>query len=294
MRGEVARARAAIGGREVAKWVERLARLGYLAKGIVYGLVGVLAAQLAFGTGGEVTGTRGAIREIGEGTFGQLALVLIALGLLGYAAWRLVQGFLDVDGKGDDAEGLIKRAGYVGSAVIHASLAFFAASIALGDGGSGGAGGGGGDRARSMTAEILSHTGGAWLVGLAGLITIGVGLYQFYLGYEVEFTRHWKMGEMRPAQRTWGVRAGRFGLMARGVVFGLMGVFFLQAARQSDASEVKGLGGVLAEIASQGYGTWLLGIVALGLVAYAVYCFVQARYRYFQVRASGGAPAARP
>jgi len=289
MQREVARARAAVDEHEVAKWVERLARLGYAAKGVVYGLVGVLAAQLAFGTGGEVTGTRGAIREIGQGSFGQIALVLVALGLLGYATWRLVQGIRDVEGKGNDAEGLVKRTGYVGSGLIHASLAFYAASIALGNGG-----GSGGGSARSMTAELLSHSWGAWLVGLAGLVTIGVGLYQFYLGYKAKFTRHWLTGEMSPAQRTWGVRAGRFGLMARGVVFGLMGLFFLRAARQSDASEVEGLGGVLAEIASQGYGTWLLGIVALGLVAYAVYCFVQARYRYFQVRASGGAPAARP
>jgi len=282
MQRDVAQARAAVDGREVARWVERLARLGYAAKGIVYGLVGVLAAQLAFGTGGEVTGARGAIREVGQGSFGRLALVLVALGLLGYAAWRLIQGIHDAEGKGTDAEGLVKRTGYVGSGLIHASLAFYAASIALGGGGGGG--GSDGDRAQSMTAELLSHPWGAWLVGLAGLVTIGIGLYQFYLGYAVKFTRHWLTAEMSPVQRTWGVRAGRFGLMARGVVFGLMGLFFLQAARQSDASEVEGLGGVLAEIAAQSHGTWLLGIVALGLVAYAVYCFVQARFRRFQVR----------
>lgn len=280
MQNDMAKARAAVEGHEVAKWVERLARLGYVAKGIVYGLVGILAAKLAFGQGGEATGTQGAIREIGQGSFGNLALVLIAIGLLGYAAWRMVQGILDVEGKGSDAEGLVKRAGNVGSGLIHASLAYFAASVALGGGGSAAGDSG---RAQSMTAELLSHSWGVWLVGLVGLVTIGIGLYQFYLGYQARFTKHWKTGEMSPAQRTWGVRAGRFGLMARGVVFGLMGLFFLQAARQSDASEVKGLGGVLAEIAGQGYGTWLLAVVALGLVAYAIYCLVQARYRHFQV-----------
>lgn len=279
MQNQMAQARAAIDGPEVAKWVEWLARLGYAAKGIVYGIVGILAAKLAFGQGGEATDAQGAIREIGESAFGNFSLVLVAIGLLGYAAWRVVQGITDTEGKGDDAKGLIQRAGNVGSGLLHASLAVFAARVALGGGGSGGDGG----RAQSMTAELLSHSWGAWLVGLVGLVTIGVGLFQFYFGYQAKFTKHWKTGEMSAAERTWGVRAGRFGLMARGVVFGLMGWFFLQAARQSDAREVKGLGGVLAEIAGEGYGPWLLGTVALGLVAYAIFCFVQARYRHFQV-----------
>jgi hypothetical protein len=110
-----------------------------------------------------------------------------------------------------------------------------------------------------------------------------VGIFQFKLGREARFTRHWKTGEMSPTQREWGTRAGRLGLMARGIVFVLMGWFFLRAAWQHDASEARGLGGALAEIGTAGYGTWLLAIVALGLICYAVYCVVQARFRHFQV-----------
>lgn len=265
-------------GREVGRWIEMLARLGYLAKAVVYGLIGVLALRLAFGMGGgETTDVRGALQEIAGAPWGKLLLFAIALGLLGYAAWRLVQGVLDVDDTGTDAKGLAKRAGYVGSGVIHVGLALAAFSLATGGGG------GGGNGQQAMTARMMANEWGVWLVGLAGLITIVVGVYQFKLGREARFTRRWNTAEMSPKQREWGTRAGRFGLMARGVVFVITGFFFLKAAWQHDASEARGLEGALTEVASAGYGMWLLAIVALGLLCYAVYCVMQARYRHFNV-----------
>lgn len=265
-------------GREVGRWIEKLARLGYLAKAAVYGLIGVLALRLAFGmAGGETTDAQGALREIAAAPWGRFVLFAVALGLLGYAAWRLVQGILDVDDAGTDAKGLAKRAGYVGSSVIHAGLALAAFSLATGGGG----GGGGGEQA--MTARLMANEWGVWLVGLAGLITIVVGVYQFKIGRDARFTRHWNTAEMSPKQRQWGTRAGRFGLMARGVVFVIMGFFFLRAAWQHDASEARGLEGALTLVASTGYGMWLLAIVALGLLCYAIYCVVQARFRHFNV-----------
>ena len=277
--GPTAGERAREAGREVGRWIEKLARLGYLAKAVVYGLVGILAFRLAFGMGGgETTGAQGAIQEIAGAPWGKLVLVLVAIGLLGYAAWRLVQGVLDVDNAGTDGKGLAKRAGYVGSGLIHASLAFYAFSLATGTGG-----GGGGESEQEWTARLLSHEWGAVLVGLIGVITVLVGLYQFKIGKDARFTRHWNTGEMSPQQREWGTKAGRLGLMARGVVFVLMGWFFLVAAWQHDASEARGLGGALAEVAQAGYGTWLLAIVALGFICYAIYCVVQARFRHFNV-----------
>lgn len=265
-------------GREVGAWIEKLARLGYLAKAVVYGLIGVLALRLAFGMGGgEATGAEGALEEIAAASWGTFVLLAVALGLLGYAAWRLVQGALDVDDQGTDGKGLVRRAAYVGSGVIHAGLALSAFALATGSGG-----GGGGDE-QQWTARLLAQEWGVWLVGLVGLVTVGVGLYQFKLGRDARFTRHWKTAEMSSRQRLWGVRAGQAGLMARGVVFVLMGIFFLRAAWRHDASEARGLGGALAEVAAADHGTWLLALVALGLVCYAVYCVVQARFRHFDV-----------
>jgi hypothetical protein len=117
-------------------------------------------------------------------------------------------------------------------------------------------------------------------VGLAGLIVIGVGLYQFARAIKGSFTRHWRGGEMSIAERTWARRAGYAGLTARGVVFSIIGWFLIRAALEAQPGEARGLAGALAELASQPYGPWLLGLVAFGLVCYGAYCFVQARYRH--------------
>ncbi len=126
------RAAAASGGREVARWIARFARFGYAAKGVVYAVVGVLAVRLAFGRGGEATGSRGALREIGQAPFGRVLLVLLALGLLAYAAWKVVEGVLDVENHGSEPKGMVVRTAYVASGALHAALALFAVSLAVG------------------------------------------------------------------------------------------------------------------------------------------------------------------
>jgi hypothetical protein len=254
-------------------WVERLARLGYLAKGIVYAIVGVLAVQAAFGAGGQTTDTKGALSAIAAQPFGKFLLALLTVGLIGYVVWRFVQAVQDPEHKGDDAKGWATRLGYAVSGLIYASLAFTAIGLIRGSGG-----GGGGNSEQDWTARLLAQPFGQWLVGLVGAFVIGLGFYQLYQAYKAKFRKQMKLQEMSPTEETWATRIGRFGLGARGVVFCIIGFFLLQAARQSDASEVRGLDGVLQSLAQQPYGPWLLGIVALGLVAYGIHMAVQARY----------------
>jgi hypothetical protein len=254
-------------------WVERLARLGYLAKGIVYAIVGVLAVQAAFGAGGQTTDTKGALSAIAAQPFGKFLLALLTVGLIGYVVWRFVQAVQDPEHKGDDAKGWATRLGYAVSGLIYASLAFTAIGLIRGSGG-----GGGGNSEQDWTARLLAQPFGQWLVGLVGAFVIGLGFYQLYQAYKAKFRKQMKLQEMSPTEETWATRIGRFGLGARGVVFCIIGFFLLQAARQSDASEVRGLDGVLQSLAQQPYGPWLLGIVALGLLAYGIHMAVQARY----------------
>ena len=254
-------------------WVERLARLGYLAKGIVYAIVGVLAVQAAFGAGGQTTDTKGALSAIAAQPFGKFLLALLTVGLIGYVVWRFVQAVQDPEHKGDDAKGWATRLGYAVSSLIYASLAFTAIGLIRGSGG-----GGGGNSEQDWTARLLAQPFGQWLVGLVGAFVIGLGFYQLYQAYKAKFRKQMKLQEMSPTEETWATRIGRFGLGARGVVFCIIGFFLLQAARQSDASEVRGLDGVLQSLAQQPYGPWLLGIVALGLLAYGIHMAVQARY----------------
>ena len=273
-------------------WIEKFGRLGYLTKGIVYGIIGVLAVQAAFSAGGSTTGTRGAILEIGDNPFGQILLALTALGLLGYAVWRFIEAAFDANDEGTDAKGIAKRLAYGVSALVHLGLSVWAATIVLGSGGGGGtsggatggggAGGGGGSQ-QAFTAELMSQPFGQWLVAIVGAIILVVGLYHFKKAYTASFMEGYKRGEMSAQERKWAKRLGKWGLYARGVVFSMIGVFVIQAAIQADPSETKGLGGALQTLAEQPYGPWLLGLVAIGLISYGVYCVSRARYSRFSV-----------
>ena len=258
-------------------WVERLARFGYTTKGIVYAIIGILAVMAAFGTGGKTTGSKGAIRTIAAQPFGQLLLILVAIGLLGYVIWRFVQAIKDPDNKGTDAKGILTRIGYAISGLIYASLAFYATNMALGT-----SAGSGGNSKQDWTARLLAQPFGRWLVGIIGVLVIGLGIYRLYKAYKIKFRRKLNLRELPPSQERAVVNTCRFGIAARGVVFALVGIFLTQAARQYDPSEVKGLDGILLTVAQQPFGRFLLTLVALGLVAYGIYMLVQARYRQIQ------------
>lgn len=256
-------------------WFERLARLGYASKGLVYFIVGFLAAQAAFSMGGRTTDTSGALSEIVNQPFGKFLLFLVTIGIIGYALWRIVQTILDPEHQGEemDAKRIAQRIGYALSALAYAGLALTAVKLIMGSGRSNS------NTTEDLTAQILAQPFGQWLVGLAGSIVIGVGFSYFYEAYKAKFRRHFKLDEMSPTEQKWATRLGRFGIAARGVVFVIIGFFFIQAARLSDASQTKGLGEVLAIVAKQPFSPVILALVPLGLIAYGIYSVIEARYR---------------
>jgi hypothetical protein len=259
-------------GQKASPWIERLARAGYVAKGVVYAVIGVLSLRVALGAGGKTTGTGGAVRSLGEQPFGRALLAVLAVGLIGYMVWKLVQAISDADNKGSDAGGIARRVGYAGSALIHGGLAFTAVSLAAGMSGSGGS-------SDSLTARLMSQPYGRLLVAAVGLGVIGVGLYQLHAAYKAKFLNDLKLAEMSVAKRRWTTRAGRFGTAARALVIGVAGAFLILAAYQADPEETRGLGGALQSLARQPFGPYLLGVVAAGLLAYALFMFLVARYR---------------
>ncbi|MEG5041506.1 MULTISPECIES: DUF1206 domain-containing protein [unclassified Microcoleus] len=256
-------------------WFERLARLGYASKGLVYFIVGFLAAQAAFSTGGRTTDTSGALSEIVNQPFGKILLFLVTIGIIGYALWRIVQTILDPEHQGQkmDAKRIAQRIGYALSALAYAGLALTAVKLIMGSAVSKS------DSTEDLTAQILAQPFGQWLVGLAGSIVIGVGFSYFYEAYKAKFRRHFKLDEMSQTEQKWATRLGRFGIAARGIVFVIIGFFFIQAARLSDASQTKGLGEVLAILAQQPFSPVILALVPLGLIAYGIYSVIEARYR---------------
>lgn len=252
-------------------WVEPLARLGYAARGVVYALVGMLAIQTAFGARGrQETDTRTALQWVAGQS--KVLLWLLALGLFGYALWRVVQAILDPEHKGTDLKGLAQRGAMLVSGVAYGGLALAAVRIASGSGGGGGG-------SQGWTADLMSRPLGRWLVALAGIAVLISGFVQLRDGWTEKFCKHLKLKEMDAREHRLARRTGKLGLIARGVVFLISGWFLLQAAWRFDPDEARGLAGALDALASQPAGAWLLGLVALGLLAFGAYSILLARYR---------------
>ena len=259
-------------GRSGSGWYAWLARAGLVAKGVSFGIVGALAIELAVGHGGRATSREGALHALAGETFGAIVLILLVIGFAAYALWRFVEAWA---APGEDLKKWAKRLGSVGRGLIYAGLAFSGAKIVAGAGG----GGSQTERAHKTAATALSLPAGTWLVGAAGAIVIGAGLWNLYRGVAGKFEDKWRTGEMGPAARRWGARVGTVGHVARAAVFGLIGVFVIKAALEYDPRQAIGLDGALQKLASAAYGPYLLGLTAAGLIAYGVYCLVDARFR---------------
>jgi hypothetical protein len=264
---------------QAAPWVERMARLGYGAKGVVYIVIGFLATEAAFTGGGKTTNSQGALTSIFQAPFGQFLLAIVAIGLAGYSVWRFVEAGLDLDNKGHDAKGIAVRAGYVCSGIAYALLSFTAFQLITGAAASAK----GSTATQDWTARLLGMPFGQGLVGLLGLIVIGLGIGQFVKGYKANFSKRLKLSEIPQAFRSWAVFIGRWGYMARGVVFTILGGFLAEAAIHANPQQAKGIGSALDLLVEQLYGRLLLGIVAIGLLSYGIFMLVQARYRKFAI-----------
>jgi Domain of Unknown Function (DUF1206) len=253
-----------------------LARVGYAAKGSVYLIIGALAAKVALGEGGSTTDRNGALRAIYEQPLGKFLLALVAVGLVGYALWSLIQAFVDPEHQGADAKGVAARLGYGAVGLSYAALALAAAKLVIGTG----SGGKSSDTTtQDWTARLLTLPFGPFLVILVGLIVIGVAGYLFYRAYTADFQKSLALGEVGTQTRQGIIALGRGGYAALGVVFSIVGVFLIIAAVRNNAGAAKGLGGALRELAQQPYGHVVLGVVAIGLVAYGLFSLAQARYR---------------
>lgn len=261
--------------RAARPWIERLARFGYAAKGVVYVLIGALAALAAFKGGKGATDSRGALTQVVYQPYGRVMLCVIAAGLASYALWRVTQALRDTEEKGTSWKGLTIRAGYACIGVVYAGLSYSTVRLILGHG----AGKGSDETTKGWTAFALMFPLGRWFVGLAGLSVIGFGLWQCYKAFTAKFRHKWKRHEMNEHARKLAMRAGQVGLVARGIVFGIIGLFLIQAAWRARAEEAQGLAGALRALEQQPYGPYVLGAVALGLVAYGLYMFVESRYR---------------
>lgn len=254
-------------------WLEHLARLGYASKGVVYTIIGALTAAAAFGRGGNEADSGTAFAFILDKPFGKMLMAIVALGLFGYAAWRIIGAISDGERRGADAKGLAIRAGSFFRGAVYLLLALEALRLALGK-----SGGGGSDQtAEHWTARLMNAPFGRSLVLAAAASIAGYGLYQMYRAWKSQLGRKlhlpWTTGRFRHRL----VAISRFGIAARAVIFLLIGFSIARAAFVRDPDAAQGTRGALQQVGAM--SEWLLGLIAIGLVAYGVYQFLNARYR---------------
>ena len=253
-----------------------LARLGYAVKGIVYIVIGVLAAFLGLGHGGSATDQRGALGAIGALPFGKFLLLIMTIGLFAFGLWSIIQGLFDTEGQGKRAKGIIARIGYAAVGVSYIVLGFGSLRLVTG---SGSAGQSSTSSTQDWTATLLKQPFGQALVVIVGLVVLAIAVYLFMKAYKAPFRSKLNLGNLQPTTRKAIINLGRFGYAALGVVFAIIGIFLIVAAVQFDPHKATGLDGALKALLLQPFGQVLLVIVALGLIAYGLYSFAEARYR---------------
>jgi hypothetical protein len=255
-----------------APWIIWLERLGFITRGLIYVVIGVLALQLAAGAGGGTTSPTSAIAVIGKQPFGKIFLAVIAVGLVGYALWGVVRAVLDPLGRGSDAKGLFDRAGFLFSGLSYALLLIPTVAALMNKPSTAASSGSG------VPAGLASGPGGKWVVVAFGIIWLAIGAGQLAAAYSAHFLRDLKTSEMSADERKTATWLGKAGYAARGIVFGMIGFIILQAELAGGAQQAKGFDGALAALAHAPYGLIVLGVVALGLILFGAYSIMCAKW----------------
>jgi hypothetical protein len=252
-----------------------LGRIGWVAKGIVYAIFGFLAFVVARNGGAseDEASPRGAIGKVAENSGGTILLWILAVGLALYAVWRLLSAVLPGD---DDAEAWLTRVGYLVSALFHGVLAWAAVSFARIGGGQSQSAERDDARVAELTRDLLGHTGGRLLVGLAGALFLVLGGVFAYRAVSRDFEDDLEPGGVGPVGHEAIVRLGVIGWLARAVTMALIGVFLLRAAIDYDAQQAEGLDDALRRTADSGWGAVLVAATGIGLVIYGAFAVLSA------------------
>lgn len=250
-----------------------LARAGFFVKGLLYMVVGWLAATAALGSGGRLTSSDGALLSVLRQPYGRALLLVAASGLLGYALWRFTQAIVDPDRDGNDLKGLAIRASYAVRGAAYALLGWQALRLYRGLRVEG-------DGQREAVDTLFALPLGEWVLVLIGVGLIGYAASEGRRAYQARLPSDLDTRRLRSEAGAWAVTVSRFGLAARAVVFTLIGATAIQAGLTGRAGDMEGTEGALRILAHQpgAVGRWMLAIVAIGLIAYGFYQLVHARY----------------
>ncbi|MGR3765807.1 DUF1206 domain-containing protein [Rossellomorea sp. NS-SX7] len=263
---------------DIKPWIRGFARVGYIARGSVYMMIGALAVMAAFGIGGSMSDSSGAFRAVAQAPFGEVLVWIIGFCLIGIVMWSFIEAIKDPGHTDNLGKSFFRRLTHFFSGIAYGTLSYNAFMIAM----HAKSGSGSGSK-QSMSAKLLSQPFGQWIVGIVGAVIIGYALYEMYTAFTEKYTKYFKRHEMSDKEWQLGKKAGKLGLYSRGLVFLLIGYFFIQTAITADPDNTKGLDGALSKIAQQPYGQWILAAVAIGLFFYGVYQILKGKNRHLSM-----------
>jgi hypothetical protein len=264
--------------------VVKIGRAGWFAKGVVYVIAGYLALMVAAKAGGwtnsPATGDQeaspvGAVKTVAGSGGGTVLLWLLAIGMLLYAAWRVVSALLP---GGKDAKAMAHRIGYIASAVMYITFSISAIALARHTPGTPN----GNTRVTDISASFMTHSYGRFVIGVVGVIVIAVGLYRISKGVKMDVDDELDMSGVSPTRRRWSERLGSIGEIGRGIGFALVGFFLLRSAMTYDPNEATGLDGALRRVAVNSWGVFVVVIVGIGFAAYGIFCLATFTHRRLQ------------
>jgi hypothetical protein len=250
-----------------------LARGGLAARGVLYVLTGIIAVQIAVEGSHQQADRTGAVHLVASTPLGSVLLWLLVIGFAGMTLWRLseaIWGTAEPSGHKPT-----KRLASLARAVFYGVVTYGILKYALGIGQPSSSD----QQSRDLTATVLKHQGGQVIVAIAGIVVVGAGLYVMYQAWKLKFLKHLRLGSASPTTRRVVTRLGQIGGIARGIVFGTVGIFLVIAAQDSNPKQAKGIDSALRALAHTALGPWLLVVVALGLVTFGVYSCCEARRR---------------
>ncbi|MGI5522093.1 DUF1206 domain-containing protein [Micromonospora sp. CA-259024] len=255
-----------------SRWLELLARAGFIGYGIVHLLFAWLALQIAFGTSSDDGDQSGALRTLAAQPLGRFLVIATAVGLLAMAIWQALEAAVGHRAE-QGRERVVERLASAGRAIVYLYFAWTAFKV-FKDAGSNSA-----DQQEALTGKLMTSSGGRWLVGLAGLVLAAIGVGLVIYGLVKRFEKHLKTGQMSPKTRKLARRLGIAGYVAKGIAYGIAGLLIIVAAVNYDPEKARGLDAALHTLREQSYGTVLLSLVALGIAAFGLFCLLQSRYR---------------
>jgi hypothetical protein len=245
---------------------ETISRIGMVAKGAIYLLIGILTALPIFGLGGKTSSSKGALRFLADQSYGQVLLVILGLGLLGYLFFRGYQAIANLKNHDDNAKGYLMRGSYLVSGLVYGYLGFTALKMVFGSSSG---------KSSSVSKVLNSEYGNTIAIGIA-LVLVGKAIYEFYMAYSGKFKEEVEQAGIDHKARTLLTNAGTIGFTARGIVAGILAYLFFKAGLQNASGDLNRADAF--NLLQNEFGSIIMAIVAAGIACYGVFMLIKSKY----------------